>query len=52
MPWEAQPSPSGSWTSLDEDRVYFASYYALDDYVVDEEWTLPAGPAGTWEPVS
>lgn len=50
MPWETQTDPSGSWTSQQEDRAYFSSYYVLDDYVVDEEWTLPAGPDGAWAP--
>jgi len=48
MPWEAQPSPSGSWASQEDERVYFSSYYALDDYVVDEEWTLETPPVPEW----
>lgn len=52
MPWEVQETANASWSPQSNERVYFASYYTVDDYVVDEEWTLGDAPVGTWELVS
>lgn len=49
MPWEAVAPSSGSWAAQVNERTYAASYYADDDYVEDEEWTLSSDPAGDWE---
>lgn len=49
MSWEPVTRPVTPWASQPNERTYYASYYAVDDYVDDEEWTLGNDPAGTWE---
>lgn len=48
MPWVLTGYTAPNWTAEDTDATYFDSYYAIDDYVEDEEWSLTADPSGSW----
>lgn len=52
MPWVALNPASEQWALTAQERTYFASFYALDDYVEDEEWELVEEAASVWVPVS
>ncbi|GLV28193.1 hypothetical protein TomTYG75_07160 [Sphingobium sp. TomTYG75] len=52
MPWVAVNPAAQQWALTANERTYYASYYAVDDYVEDEEWTLAQEASNVWVPVS
>lgn len=52
MPWVAVNPAAAVWAETAAQRTYYASYYAVDDYVEDEEWTLVEEAPAVWVPVS
>lgn len=52
MAWVAVNPAAQQWALTANERTYYASYYAVDDYVEDEEWTLAVEAPAVWVPVS
>lgn len=48
MPWTLQGELASEWTTATVTRPYVAMFYWLDDYVLDEEWTIATEPDDTW----
>ncbi len=48
MAWTLIINGTGDWTPNTVTLTYVDMYYWLDDYVLDDEWTITPELSGTW----